>query len=274
MTIAAAIIIVATAFFLTTILTYVKVPSSTIQILVFAVIGVALAYCIPVHWILIGHFLITWALAPPAACALGYLLTRVIDRFSGIAAPKMTATTPEKILEEQLQQKEATQTQNNYSTKLAFLPIILVIFGAAASFTMGANDVSNATRVFLMTHLFDVLIAGLIGGLGLALGALTWGKPLLQRVAFDIVKMDLSMASAAQFAQAIVVFLPVILFGYFTSMNQALVGAMAGTGFARGRQTIQRSVVYGILKGWAVGPLSSVALAFVIERVSVWISAI
>jgi PiT family inorganic phosphate transporter len=97
---------------------------------------------------------------------------------------------------------------------------------------------------------------------GLAIGALTWGKPLLNRVAFDIVKLDLNMASAAQFAQAIIVFVPVVAFGYFTSMNQALVGAMAGAGFARGRQTVQRSTVIGILKGWAIGPFSSLALAF------------
>jgi PiT family inorganic phosphate transporter len=143
---------------------------------------------------------------------------------------------------------------------------ILVLFGAAASFTMGANDVSNASGVFLMTNTFGVLEAGFIGGIGLAIGALTWGRPLLNRVAFDIVKLDLNMASAAQFAQALVVFVPVVAFGYFTSMNQALVGAMAGAGFARGRQTVQRDTVIGIIKGWAIGPVSSLAFAFLVAK--------
>ena len=45
------------------------------------------------------------------------------------------------------------------------------------------------------------------------------------------------MATAAQLVQAAVV-LAAVAFGFFTSMNQALVGAMAGAGFARGRETV------------------------------------
>lgn len=48
-----------------------------------------------------------------------------------------------------------------------FLSRALAVIGAAASFTMGANDVSNATGVLTMTHLFNVWAAGLVGGLGL-----------------------------------------------------------------------------------------------------------
>lgn len=42
--------------------------------------------------------------------------------------------------------------------------------------------------------------------------------------------------------------------GAFTSMNQALIGAMAGTGLARGRETVRRPVLRGILRGWVIGP--------------------
>ena len=37
-------------------------------------------------------------------------------------------------------------------------------------------------------------------------------------------------------------------------MDQALVGAMAGAGLARGRNTVQWPVVKDILKGWLIGP--------------------
>ena len=233
-TVAAAIVVVGCAFLLTTIYTYLRIPTSTIQILVFCVVGVGLAAAIPVHWTTILHLAILWVLAPLVACGLGYLFTKLIDT---IGASRGTRA----------------------------LPVLLVVVGAAASFTMGSNDVSNATGVFLMTHLFNVWTAGIIGGIGLAVGVLTWGKPLLKTVAFDIVKVDLSMASAAQFVQALVVFSAVV-FGYFTSMNQALVGAMAGTGFARGRQTVQWGTVYGILRGWAAGPASGLILAFALTR--------
>ena len=258
-TVTFAIIIVACGFLLTTILTYVKIPSSTIQILVFAVVGTALASGLGVNWRLIGSFVAVWALAPLIACGLGFVITKLMD-----------AVLPSgKITRDAKGEAVAKNPASTYSSAIGagtLVAKVLVVFGAVASFTMGANDVSNASGVFLMTNLFGVLVAGFVGGVGLAAGALTWGKPLLNRVAFDIVKLDLNMASAAQFAQALIVFVPVVAFGYFTSMNQALVGAMAGAGFARGRQTVQRSTVIGILKGWAIGPLSSLALAFVIAK--------
>ncbi len=139
-----------------------------------------------------------------------------------------------------------------------------MLFGVIASFTMGANDVSNASGAFPMTNLFGVLIAGFIGGMGLTAGALTWGKRLLNRVAFGIVKLDLNMASAAQFAEALAVFVPAITFEYFRSMNQALVGAMTGA-CTRPADSAKKTVI-GILEGWAVGPLSSLALSFLIIK--------
>jgi inorganic phosphate transporter, PiT family len=259
-TITFAIIIVTCGFLLTTALTYVKVPSSTIQILVFAVVGTALASGFDVNWRIIGSFVLVWALAPLIACGLGFMLTKIMD----YALPSGRTVRDSK--GESVKTVSPTVTSSAVATGGSIVPKVLVVFGAAASFTMGANDVSNASGVFLMTNLFGVLVAGFIGGIGLAIGALTWGKPLLNRVAFDIVKLDLNMASAAQFAQALVVFVPVVTFGYFTSMNQALVGAMAGSGFARGRQTVQKRTVIGILEGWAIGPLSSLALAFVLAK--------
>lgn len=263
-TITFAVIIVACGFFLTTVLTYVKIPSSTIQILVFAVVGTALASGFGVDWGVIASFVVVWVLAPVVACGLGFVLTKLMD----VVLPSgKTSRDYKGDVQAVTQQESSSKLASSSALKTgALVSRMLVVFGAAASFTMGANDVSNASGVFLMTNLFGVLAAGFIGGVGLAVGALTWGRPLLNRVAFDIVKLDLNMASAAQFAQALIVFVPVVAFGYFTSMNQALVGAMAGAGFARGRQTVQRGTVIGILKGWAIGPPSSLALAFVAAK--------
>jgi PiT family inorganic phosphate transporter len=147
-----------------------------------------------------------------------------------------------------------------------FWPTALVAVGAAASFTMGGNDVANATGVLVATRSFDVWTAGAIGGLGLFIGVLTWGKPLLKTVAFDVVAVDLPMASAAQCVQALVV-LCAVAFGFFTSMNQALVGAMAGAGLARGRDTVRWSTLANIVRGWAIGPPSGLILGFLAARV-------
>lgn len=230
-----AIIIIGVAFLLTTLFTQLRIPTSTIQILVFCVIGAGLALGLAINWSIIIQLVILWVLAPLVACALGFAFTRLLDLVpsfvdSGAAGPIGKA---------------------------------LVIVGGAASLTMGANDVSNATAVFLTTHFSGPFVAGAIGGIGLAVGVLTWGRPLLERVAFDVVRVDMAMATAAQLVQAAVVLTAVFL-GYFTSMNQALIGAMVGAGLARGRETIQTRVILGILRGWIIGPVAGVILAFLI----------
>lgn len=247
-TVVAALVIVVAAFLLTTIYTALKIPTSTIQILVFCVVGMALGAGIPVHWMTILKLAIVWVIAPPIALGLGFLFTKGLDRVVGF--------TPEQ--------------QNRQAAVLRTLSVILVVVGAAASFTMGANDVSNATGVFIMTHLFNVWMAGLVGGVGLLIGVLTWGKPLLKKVAFDIVHVDLSMASAAQLVQAVVVFLAVV-FGFFTSMNQALVGAMMGAGLARGTGSIEWKAISNIVKGWIIAPVSGIVIAFVLAKIAgIW----
>jgi PiT family inorganic phosphate transporter len=245
-TVVAALVIIIAAFLLTTLYTARKIPTSTIQILVFCVVGMALGAGVPIHWVTILKLALIWVIAPPVALGFGYLLTHGFDRIVGFDPNARQATV------------------------LRTLSVILVIVGAAASFTMGANDVSNATGVFLMTHLFNVWIAGLIGGIGLLIGVLTWGNPLLKKVAFDIVHVDLSMASAAQLAQAVVVFLAVT-FGFFTSMNQALVGAMMGAGIARGTGTIEWRAVSNIVKGWIIAPISGIVIAFLLAKLAgIW----
>jgi inorganic phosphate transporter, PiT family len=60
------------------------------------------------------------------------------------------------------------------------------------------------------------------------------------------------------------VVLAAVAFGFFTSMNQALVGAMAGAGLARGRETVHLSTLFSILQGWVLGPAASIAAGYVL----------
>ncbi len=191
------------AFAVTTFFNRFKMPTSTIQILVFSVVGVTLATGGAVRWGAIGRLAVVWAAAPVAAIGLGFVFTLVLDRLPLGAR----------------------------------IGAVLVAMGAVAAFAMGANDVSNASGALVGTGTFVAARGGALGGAAIAVGVLTWGKPLLRRVAFEIVEVDRAMATAAQLVQAGVV-LAAVAFGFFTSMNQALVGAMAGAGFARGRETV------------------------------------
>jgi PiT family inorganic phosphate transporter len=235
---APAVAAIAAAFLLTTVFTQRRIPTSTIQILVFCIIGVGIALDLAIRWRTVIGLAVLWVLAPLVAFGLGYVFTRLFDTVPSRRTPGSAR-----------------------SGAAGAIGGALVVVGGAASLTMGANDVSNATAVFLATGFSGPFLAGLIGGVGLAVGVLTWGRPLLERVAFDVVKMDMAMATAAQLVQALVV-LTAVFFGYFTSMNQALIGAMAGAGFARGRETIETRVILGILRGWIIGPAAGAALGF------------
>ncbi len=223
------VVVIGVAFAVTTFFNRFKMPTSTIQILVFSVVGVTLATRGTVEWGAIGRLAVVWAAAPLAAIGLGYVFTLALDRVA--LGGRIGAA--------------------------------LVAVGAVAAFAMGANDVSNASGALVGTATFSPLAAGAVGGAGIAVGVLTWGKPLVRRVAFEIVEVDRAMATAAQLVQAGVV-LAAVAFGFFTSMNQALVGAMAGAGFARGRETVHLSTLFSILQGWVLGPAGALAAGLVL----------
>src|SRR3954465_8476529 len=73
------VVVIGVAFAVTTFFNRFRMPTSTIQILVFSIIGVSLATGIGVNWGAIGHLVIVWAVAPVAAIFLGYLLTLGLD---------------------------------------------------------------------------------------------------------------------------------------------------------------------------------------------------
>ncbi len=283
-----AIVIVACAGVLTMGFNRLRLPTSTIQILVFCVIGAALAANLRVRWSTVIELAIVWVSAPLASAALGFLLTRAADAIvpehaaaqqarllvqraaerhpdDHLAAslPGLAHPLPADLLREAAAERPAHPGLAVAALKA--LPAVMVLVGIAASFVMGSNDVANATGVLLLVHFTSSpTAAGAIGGAGMFVGALAWGSRILRRVAFDVVELDLAMASAAQGVQALVVILAVSE-GLFTSMNQALIAAMAGAGIARGRETVNRRQLTAILRGWVVGPGAGLLLAYLME---------
>ena len=274
LSVAGLVVVIGVAFALTSVFNLARIPTSTIQILVFTVVGTGLGASVGIHWATIGALAIVWVAAPPVAAGLGFGLTRLLDRAPAIRAqtqPARERLAAAGTIGGRCAGASATTSPApgvdaaTPSTTGGALAAALVAVGALASFAMGGNDVANATGSLVANHTFTPLTAGLIGGLGLAAGVLTWGRPLLRKVAFDIVTVDRAMATAAQLVQAVVV-LAAVGFGFFTSMNQALIGAMSGTAAARGRHTVHRSALLGVLRGWIIGPGVGIALGYAITR--------
>lgn len=216
------IVIVAVAFAVTGAYNRLRIPTSTIQLLVGAVVGVAVGASAGVHWHTIATLAVIWVAAPPAAAALGFVGGRTVGRIQRVGGA-------------------------------------LVVVGCLASFAMGANDVALASGALVGPGVLGAHWAGVLCGFGLAFGVLITGRPLLDRVAFDIVDVDRATATAAQFVQALVI-LVAVSFGYFTSMNQALVGAMTGAN----PRAVHRRTLLGIVRGWVTGPPTSFVLALLL----------
>ncbi|NLI80649.1 MAG: hypothetical protein GX443_03025 [Deltaproteobacteria bacterium] len=102
-----------------------------------------------------------------------------------------------------------------------------------AAYTLGCNNTGNAAGVFYGLKLTKPMKAGFIGGIVMAMGAVTWGRPILEKVGKGIVQLDLSMGVGAKMAQSLTAHTAAFL-AYPNSMNQALIGGAAGAGDARG----------------------------------------
>src|SRR6266571_4220190 len=76
------VVVVAVAFGVTATFNRVRVPTSTIQILVAAVAGTAVAASAGVHWGTVGKLLVVWVAAPPVAAVIGWLAGRSLGPFA------------------------------------------------------------------------------------------------------------------------------------------------------------------------------------------------
>lgn len=266
------VIVVGVAFGLTTVFNRLRTPTSTIQILVFSAVGSGLAAGLGIQWKHIAELGVIWVAAPVVAGMLGYVFTKLFDLIPSVQVEANAWTAarasvaPEGAVPAATEDR-VTEPVDDGATAGGWLAAALVLVGALASFTMGSNDVANATGSLVGTRTLGPLAAGFVGGLGMAAGVLTWGRPLLRRVAFDIVRVDRPMATAAQLVQAAVV-LGAVAFGFFTSMNQALVGAMGGAGVARGRQSVHVATLLDIARAWVIGPGAGIALGFSLTRLA------
>jgi len=147
---------------------------------------------------------------------------------------------------------------------LAFLLILSLSFSA---FSFGANDLANATGVFVTpTEIMigkptrtTMLFLSVLGALFVAFGGLTWGKKVLITTAYKITRLDPLTGFAAEFANATNVFLfttvPAWLtgFGLPISTTHSSVGSIIGVGLAsRGLRGIHAGTTAKILIFWAL----------------------
>jgi phosphate/sulfate permease len=234
MTMFGAMIMMLTAALVTAANTWLKLPVSTSQLAIFSVVGAAMGMKAQVQWeTTILALAITWVGTPIVGAILGFILTKVMD----------------------------ISMLTKFDKAKKYLLIIVCCY---AAYTLGCNNTGNAVGVFFGTGAIkSKMLAGFIGGIVMAIGALTWGRPLLEKVGLHIVSLDINSAVGAQLAQGITAHIAASL-GYPTSMNQAMIGGIAGAGLCRGIKAINMKTMKEIVVSWFLTPVIGAIVAFVL----------
>ena len=166
----------------------------------------------------------------------------------------------------------------------------LIVAGAFASYSLGANNIAHVMGVFVPSApVGDLDVFGLfwlsapqqlflIGGIAIAVGVFTYSKRVMLTVGSQLFRLSPISALVVVLAQGLVLFLfssegleswlishglPAIPLVPVSS-SQAVVGAIIGIGFAKGVHNLQRGVLGRIASGWVATPLISGVTAFLL----------
>lgn len=140
------------------------------------------------------------------------------------------------------------------------MSVLLILCGCYGAYALGANNVANVASVFVGNGLLTVEQAAIFGGVSIAIGALTYAKPVMITIGKGIVRLDSFSAFVSVFAQSVTVHIFAII-GVPVSTSHAIVGAIIGIGLIKGVQTINMKTFRHIMLGWIATPFLSAIFA-------------
>ncbi len=140
------------------------------------------------------------------------------------------------------------------------MKILLVVAGCYGAYALGANNVANVTAVFVTSGFLTVKQAALFGGIAIALGVVTYSKPVMMTVGNDIIKLDAFMAFVTVLSLSLTVYIYALV-GVPVSTTQAIVGAVLGLGVIKGIQTVNFTTLKKISIGWIITPIMGGGIA-------------
>lgn len=237
----ATLITVATALAVTA-LTLFKLPVSTSQAVVGAILGRGI-YAADMKFAGLGKVLLCWVGTPVGAmlvAALLYFCLRFLVRRLKVSFVRMDG----------------------------YLRAGLVLAGCYGAYALGANNVANVTGVFMGLHLFgltghqEALMLAVVGSVSIALGVCTFSYRVMMTVGKSLYKLDAFTAFVAVAAHAVTVHFYAAV-GVPVSTSQAIIGAVLGIIAVKGFHLLEYRPLLKILSGWFATPLLSGAIAFV-----------
>ncbi|MCS7240615.1 MAG: anion permease [Candidatus Bipolaricaulota bacterium] len=228
---AGAFVVALAAGLTVTLMTWRGLPVSTSQAAVGAIVGVALASGKSVDWSVLGRIVLSWITSPLGALLLAFFLHRFLTPMLG---PTVLGL-------------------ERFDLLVRWGLVLIGIWGAYA---LGANNVANVTGVFVGAGVLSPSLAGLVGGASIALGVLTYSRPVMDTIGQKLVQVGTWPALLALASQAAV--LQVFTFlGVPVSSSQAIVGAVVGVGLVKGVSAVNLRQVLAIMLGWVSTPALS-----------------
>ena len=245
-------------------MTKLKLPVSTSQAIVGAIIGWNLFTGSPTDLTSLGKIISTWVVSPVLAAAFSIVLFKIFKVLLGKARIHMLELD-------------------------AYTRLGLILVGAFGAYSLGANNIANVMGVFVPASPFkDIRLFGLIdfsgtqqlfllGALAIAVGIFTYSERVMRTVGNEVFKLTPVMALIVVLSESIVLFLfaseslerwlvthglpPIPLVP--VSSSQAVIGAVIGIGIAKGGKGINFGVLGKIASGWVTTPIAAALLSFV-----------
>jgi len=221
-------------------LTFRGLPVSASQAIIGAVAGIGFFYG-STQVEELGKVVLCWILAPVGAMIVSYALYKIIG-----------------FLIETFLRRPAIR---DFLIRTGFL-----LAGCYGAYTLGANNVANTTGVYVGSGLLTASQGALIGGLSIALGALTYSRKVMETVGEKITPLDPFSAFITQLSQALTLHVFTQL-KVPVSASQAVVGAIIGVGLVKGARTVSAKMVKNILLGWVATPVASGVIAFLSVKI-------
>lgn len=246
-----------------TYMTKVKLPVSTSQAVIGGIIGWNIFTGSPTDLNTLSKILLSWVASPIVAGVFGFLLFKLV--------------------------KQLLKKWKIHLLRIdGYTRVGLIIVGALASYSLGANNIANVMGMFVSAsmfgdlNLFGITITGVqqlffLGGFAIAIGIFTYGRAVMNTVGKDLVKISPITGFVVVLAEFLVLFiftsqeleslllslgLPAIPLVPLSS-TQAFIGAVIGVGLAKDPASIDFKVFGKISLGWVIAPLSAAIITFV-----------
>ncbi len=224
-----------------TIMTFLSLPVSTSQAVVGAIMGIGILNN-QLNMSGLGKVVICWFGTPIGAALIAFLLYKILGLYFN-------------------------KLKISIFTEDVLLKSGLIISGCYGAYALGANNVANVTAVFVGAGMISVFTAALIGGCSIAMGIISFSKPVMETVGSKLVKLDPFSALIVSLSLAVTINIYTII-GVPVSSSQAVIGGVLGVGIVKGVNTVSFKTLERILVGWFLTPVVACFFAVMITFLS------